>query len=377
MKKLIYILSITILFISCGEKTQAPQNIVELSSKRDALKKQLDSISNELKATEEALAKLDTTKKLLLVTTLKPKFEEFKHYINVQGTVKADKSVELHPEMGGTITRIYVSEGQKVRKGQTLAQLDASIINSNISQVQTELSLASTTFERQERLWKQKIGSEMQYLQAKAQRESLESNLKSLQSQARKMKIVAPFSGTIDEVFAKTGELASSQMPFLRLINLSKVYLESDVTESYLKDIKKGTDVLIYFPSLDKKISSTVSQVGNFINPNNRSFKTRVEINNKDNALKANLLADMEINDFSATGIVLPTYVLQKDREGNQFVYTIINENDNSTVAKTMVTVTKEYNDQAYLSEGLTVDDLIVDKGSRLVKTNDIVKIAQ
>lgn len=377
MKQLIYILSIVTLFISCGEKTQIPQNIADLSSKRDILKKQLDSISDELKVTEDALSELDTTKKLLLVTTLHPKFEEFKHYINVQGTVKADKSIELHPEMGGTITRIYVSEGQNVRKGQTLAQFDASIINSNIAQIQTQLNLASTTFERQERLWKQKIGSEMQYLQAKAQRESLESNLKSLQSQARKMRIVAPFSGTIDEVFAKTGELASPQMPFLRLINLTKVYLESDVTETYLKDIKKGTDVLIHFQSLDMKISSKVSQVGNFINPNNRSFKTRVEINNKDNQLKANLLADIEINDFSATGIVLPTYVLQKDREGNQFVYTIKKENENTTVVKTMITVTKEYNDQAYISKGLTVNDLIIDKGSRLVKTNDVVKIAQ
>jgi len=377
MKHSIYILLIVILFTSCNDKVNTSLDLAELTSKRNILKKQLDSLNKELKVTETAIAKLDTTKKLLIVTTVNPKLIDFKHYINVQGTVKADKSIELHPEMGGTITRIYVSEGQKVRKGQTLAQFDASIINSNIAQVRTQLNLATTTFERQERLWKQKIGSEMQYLQAKANRESLESSLKSLQSQARKMKVVAPFSGTIDEVFAKTGELASPQMPFLRIINLNKVYIESDITETYLKDIKKGTEVLVSFPSLDKELSSKISQVGSFINPNNRSFKTRVDINNKDNQLKANLLADIKINDFKVNGIVLPSYILQKDSNGNSFVYTIKNENDTNLVEKTMVNVAKEYNDQTYISEGLTVNDLIIDKGARLVKSDDEVKIAQ
>jgi len=377
MKHSIYILIIATLFTACNDKVNTSLNLAELTSKRNILKKQLDSINKELKVTEAAIAKLDTTKKLLIVTTLNPKLQDFRHYINVQGTVKADKSIELHPEMGGTITRIFVSEGQKVRKGQTLAQFDASVINSNIAQVQTQLNLATTTFERQERLWKQKIGSEMQYLQAKANRESLESNLKSLQSQARKMKVVAPFSGTIDEVFAKTGELASPQMPFLRIINLNKVYIESDITETYLKDIKKGTEVLVSFPSLDKELSSKISQVGSFINPNNRSFKTRVDISNKDNQLKANLLADIKINDFKVNGIVLPSYILQKDSNGNSFVYTIKSENDTHLVVKTTVSVAKEYNDQTYISEGLTVNDLIIDKGARLVKSNDEVKIAQ
>ncbi len=377
MKHSIYILIIVVLFTSCSDKANTSLDLTKLTSKRDILKKQLDSINNELKNTEAAIAKLDTTKKLLIVTTINPKLQDFKHYINVQGTVKADKSIELQPEMGGTITKIYVSEGQRVRKGQTLAQFDASIINSNIAQVQTQLNLATTTFERQERLWKQKIGSEMQFLQAKANRESLESNLKSLQSQARKMKVVAPFSGTIDEVFAKTGELASPQMPFLRIINLNKVYIESDITETYLKDIKKGTEVVVNFSSLGKEMSSKISQVGSFINPNNRSFKARVDINNKDNELKANLLADIKINDFKANGIVLPSYILQKDSKGNQFVYTLKNENDSNLVVKTLVNVAKEYNDEAYISEGLSVDDLIIDKGSRLVKSNDVVKLAQ
>lgn len=377
MKKLLYIVSALFLFTSCGDKIKVSKNLTDLNSQKEILKKQLDSIAIKLKTVEDAISELDTLKKSTIVTTINPEIKDFLHYIEIQGTVKADKSVELHSEMGGTVTQIHVKEGQKVSKGQTLAQLDASILNSNINQAQTQLNLAITSFERQERLWNQKIGSEMQYLQAKAQKESLENNLKALRSQAKKMKIIAPFSGTIDQVFAKVGELSSPQMPFLRIINLSKVYLESEVTETYLKDIKKGTDVLIYFPSLDKDIASKISQVGNFINPNNRSFKTRVNINNSTNEIKPNLLADLKINDFKVNGIVIPSYIIQKDRDSNHFVYTVLKENDKDKVVKTMIKIGKEYNNQSYISEGLNKDDLIIDKGSRLIKSNDEVIVTQ
>ena len=373
MKKLLYILSISLIIASCQDKIVQSDDIVQLNNQKAILKKQLDSIATKLKQVEDNLARLDPLKKLASVTTINPKIQDFKHYIEVQGIIKADKSVELHPEIGGTITNIYVKEGQKVYSGQVLAQFDTSILNSNISQAQTQLNLANTTFERQTRLWNQKIGSEMQYLQAKAQKEGLESNLKALKSQAKKMKIIAPFSGTIDQVFAKAGELASPQLPFLRLINLNKVYLESEITEAYLKNVKKGTEVIINFPSIQKEISSKISQVGNFINPNNRSFKTRVDIPNNSNDIKANQLADIKINDFSANGIVIPSNILQKDRDGNYFVYTVSSKDSMNIVLKTTVTVGKEYNNLSYISMGLTENDLVIDKGSRIVKTDDEV----
>lgn len=373
MKNLLYILSISLILASCQEKIVQSDDIVQLNNQKVILKKQLDSIATKLKLVEDNLARLDPLKKLASVTTINPKVQDFKHYIEVQGIIKADKSVELHPEIGGAITNIYVKEGQNVYSGQVLAQLDTSILNSNISQVETQLNLANTTFERQTRLWDQKIGSEMQYLQAKAQKEGLESNLKALKSQAKKMKIIAPFSGTIDQVFAKAGELASPQLPFLRLINLNKVYLESEITEAYLKNVKKGTEVIINFPSIQKEISSKISQVGNFINPNNRSFKTRVDIGNNSNDIKANQLADIKINDFSVNGIVIPSNILQKDRDGNYFVYTISSKDSMNIVVKTTVIVGKEYKNLSYISNGLTENDLVIDKGSRIVKTDDEV----
>lgn len=373
MRTVFSLLIVTLFFISCGDKKEVSKNLQSLIIKKDFLKNQIDSLSIELKTVETQISALDTLKKLVVVSTFKPELQDFKHYIEVQGTVKADKSVELNPEMGGTVTKIYVKEGQNVKKGAVLAKFDTSIINTNITQVQTQLNLATTTFERQKRLWSQKIGSEMQFLQAKAQKEGLENSIKVLQAQAKKMKIIAPFSGTIDQVFAKIGQLASPQMPFLRIINLDKVYIQSEITESYLKDIKKGTEVLINFPSLDKKYVSKISQVGNFINPNNRSFKTRIDINNKSKELKSNLFADIKINDFKANGIVIPSKVIKKDSKGNNFVYTISKKDNVTIVEKSLVTIGKEFNNQSYISSGLSETSLIIEKGASIVKSKEEV----
>ena len=377
--KNIYLALIVLLSIaSCQKKEVISQNIRELQQERTVLKTQMDSLSKKLKSINDQLSKLDTVKKLPVITSISTKNANFNHYIEVQGTVKADKSVEIHPEMGGTVQRIYVKEGQRVNKGQTLAQLDASIVNNNIAQLQVQLNLAKTSFERQERLWKQKIGSEMQFLQAKAQKDGLEQNLNTLYAQAKKMKITASFNGTIDEIFAKVGALSSAQVPFLRIVNLNKVYIESEITETYLENIKKGTQVVVSFPSLHKEVASKISQVGNFINPNNRSFKARVDLKNKDKTIKPNLLADVKINDFKATGIAIPSYLIQKDVEGNSYVFVLAkNDSSNYNAIKTILTIGKEYNNESFIAEGLKEGDLIIDKGARTVKNNDEVILAE
>lgn len=365
------------LLVSCGETTRVSGNLQELTIKKQQLKQQLAGVSKALMQVELAISKLDTLKKLPIVTVLKSTITDFSHYINVQGTIQADKSVVLRTEMGGTVTKIFVKEGQEVTKGTVLAQLDASILANKISEVTIQYNLSKTTFDRQARLWEQQIGSEMQYLQAKSVKERLESTIKTLQVQEEKLKIIAPFSGIVDAVFAKEGELTSPQIPFLRLVNLNQVYIESDVTESYAKSIKKGTRVLVAFPSLEYEVGSTISQVGSFINPSNRSFKIRVELKNTNKAIKTNLLARLKINDFSARGIVIPTYIIQKDTRNNTFVYTLTQDKERYKVVKTLVKVTKEYNNQSYISAGLIVDMMLVDKGAKLVKSEDEVVVSQ
>ena len=374
MKHLFSFLMLT-LVLSCGTSDKESQSLTDLKTKKAALKEQMDRMGTELKEIEMAISELDTLKKLMSVTSIKAEVKDFNHYVEVQGTVKADQTIDLHAEMGGTVTAILVKEGQNVSKGQLLATLDSEVIDNSVLQLDTQLALATTTFERQARLWEQNIGSEIQYLQAKAQKEGLENSVKSLKAQARKMKIIAPFSGIIDQIYAKTGELTSPQKPFLKLVNLSKVYIESEVTETYLNSIKKDTKVLLNFKSIGTSVEASVSQVGNFINPSNRSFKMRIDLKNPNNELKANLLADIKINDFSANGTVIPTRLVQRDRDNKTFVYTIEPKENNYKVVKTYVTEVMNYDNQSYISDGLIPNSILVDKGARLVNNNEEVTL--
>jgi len=373
--KSIFFIGLLSLGMSCNTAATEPKSLTDLKIKKTALLDQLNEISNELKSVESAISTLDTLKRLMTVTSFKAEEKEFNHYIEVQGIVKADKTIGLRAEMGGTITAILIKQGQRVSKGQILATLESSVIDNSVLQLTTQLNLATTTYERQARLWDQKIGSEIQFLQSKAQKEGLENSLNSLKAQAYKMKIIAPFSGIIDQVFAKTGELISPQTPFLRLVNLDNVYIESEITETYLKAITKGTKALVHFNSINTTIEASITQVGNFINPNNRSFKTRIDIKNTNNDLKANLLANIKINDFNASGIVIPSKFIQQDRNGNTFVYVLEAEENSLKVVKTYVKEANSYNNFSYISEGLDSKSNLVGKGARLVENGEIVKL--
>ncbi len=374
MKNIIFLFLAAVFTISCGEEVKT-SSINDLHFQKSELENKIDSLNKELKLVEDHLSKIDTTKRLHVVTVLPVKSETFKHYIEIQGVVQADKNIEIKPEFGGTVTAIYVKEGQRVSAGQTLIQLDDVATKNSIAELTTQLNLAKTTFERQARLWNQKIGSEMQYLQAKAQKESLENNLASLKTQAKKMKIIAPFSGIVDEIFPRVGELTNPQMPTVRLLNLDNVYIEADVTETYLPVIKIGTEAVLNFPSINKEVESKISQIGNFINPDNRSFKARINISNKDNSIKPNLLANLKIVDFKSDGLVVPSTLVQQDQKGNDYVFTLKTKNNEHIIIKKLVTVFKEYNHEVFITEGLVATDTLIDKGARIVKAGDLVKI--
>ena len=376
MKKTYALIGIS-LMLCCGKTSKQSASLLELNHNKRDLIQQIDSLSSLLKSVELNISKLDTNKRLTRVTALKSEKKMFQHFIEVQGSVEADQSVELYPESSGNITKIFVREGQSISKGHPLVQIDNSILESSKVELQTQLDLATTTFERQKRLWDQNIGSEIQYLQAKAKKEGLENSLESLKSQAKKLKITAPFSGTVDEIFVKTGGLANPMFPALRLINLNQIHVESEVTETYLKYIKKGTEAELYFPSIDKKINTKVDQVGNYINPNNRSFKVRINVNNTDGTLKANLLAEVKISDFKEVGIVIPSNLIQKDRMNKPFVYSLVKEDKFYRVKKSYIIEKISYENESFISEGLEADALIVDKGSQLVKEDETVILAE
>ncbi|MDP2089817.1 MAG: efflux RND transporter periplasmic adaptor subunit [Flavobacteriaceae bacterium] len=375
MQKTGILFGIMILLASCNSKETSNKSLVELQNQKEVVKKQLDSLAKKMKLIDEQIKSYSEDETNQIVTTLNANTKNFEHFIEVYGNVKAEKNVEIHPEFSGVVTQIYVKEGQQVSKGQTLLQFDASQINSAVDELKTRLDLATTSFERQERLWNQKIGSEMQYLQAKNQKESLEKLLVSLKIQANKMRITAPFSGVIDYIYTKVGELTGSQNPVIRLVNLQSLYLEADVTESHLIELKIGTPVHIVFPSIKKEMKAAISNIGNIINPENRSFKVRIDISNNNAFLKPNLFANIKINDFSRTGIVLPLHVIQKDKEGNSYVYVAQIEKEQVKVVKKQVAILSTYNNEVLIGEGLQENDQVIDKGSRIVNEGNSVTV--
>ncbi|PID67545.1 MAG: efflux transporter periplasmic adaptor subunit [Flavobacteriia bacterium] len=378
MKKIILSIILISVLIACKKDQKSndvSSDLSQLKQEKAVLTKQLDSLGLRMKAIDDAIAQLQTTKNHQKVTVFDVKDTVFKHYISIQGKVSSDQNLVLTPEMGGAITGILVREGQRVSAGQHLVQFDNQTIVNKINELKVQLALATTTFERQERLWSQQIGSEMQYLQAKSQKEALENALKSLNSQLEKLTLKAPYSGVIDEVFAKKGEMAGSSTPILRLVNLSKMYVESEVPETYLTAIKRRTPVIINFNAIGKEVHAKINEVGSYINPENRSFKIKVNLNNRDRDLKPNLLADLKINDFSTEGIVLPKQIIQMDQEGQAYVFKVVNNDGKTSVEKTLLELGEEYNNNVLVTSGLTVGNTLVAEGGRFLKDHDQISI--
>ncbi len=348
--------------IKRAEKRQ--KEIDDLEKKLLTLKKELDDNSsfkdNEV---EIALSKP--------VTSFIPKKGTFNRYVELQGKVTSKESIIVASEAGGTIVSINVREGQNVSRGQALANLDKEIMTNSIIEIETALKLARDVFERQERLWNQNIGTEIQYLQAKNNVESLEKKLTTAQSQMAKTTVRSPIYGTIDEVFANSGELAGAGTPIARVVNLSKVQVEAEVPETYLGKFKRGDYVDVEFPSLNTTKKARISAIGQFINPGNRTFKIEMNIPNSGGVLKPNLLATVKLREYSSKGnFVIPSRIIQQDAQGN-YVYAIDSSN---TVKKVMLGLGKTYNGEAEIVSGLTGNENIIDKGYRDVVVGDIIE---
>ncbi len=376
MKKYIHLLSIGILLSACH--SESGQKSTDLVSQKARIEKQIDSLNKVLIKIDKQLNK-DKVEEVPAIEAMAVAKQPFAHYIDLQGNIDTDGNVMVIPEVMGSVTKIYKNEGDKVKKGQTIMLLDDKVLRNQISEVYTQYSLAKTAYDRQKRLWDQKIGSEMAYLQAKTKKESLAKKLRTLQSQLSKFKVKAPITGTLDDLMIKEGEMAAPQRPVARVVNLDKVYMQADVSERYLPQIKKGTQVEILFPEIQKQVQSTISYVGNFIHPNNRTFKVRVNLLNLDGDLKPNLTGQLKIKDFETEqAIVLPVSLVQEDREGHNYVYVLVPVKEQTgvyKVTKRIVSLGKSYKDKVMVLSGLQAGDIIATQAARGLTDGDLVKI--
>ena len=371
MKKIFLITTLSVLIFSCGKKEEtatidnliASKNVTALQAKKALIQADLAKI-------DEALATLDVKKEEALVSVLTLKDTVFSHYLEIQGSVNTKENILVQPEFQGTLVSLNVKAGQRVSKGQVLGKIDDAGLSQQVASLENQYALAKTTFERQKNLWSQKIGSEMQYLQAQTQMITAQRGVAQIKAQLEKTILKAPFTGTIDEVFVEKGQVvAPSQQGLMRIVNLSNMYVSTSVPETYIGKLKVGTEVDVFLTSLGKTYKGKVRQIGNFVNPNNRSFGIEVSVPNPENLLRPNQVANLKITDyFSKNAIVVPTNVIQEDGEKNKFVYTAINVSGKTgTAKKVIVKLGQSSNNVTEILSGLSAETIIVSEGANAI----------
>lgn len=359
--KSILLIAAPVFILACQQQDPVEAKREKLKS----LKEEQAQLKIEITNLENELEELDTTiQDLTNVSVESLRYNKFEHFVDVTGSVETDMNVHVSPETSGNIVKIFVTEGERVSEGQVMARLNTNAIQRNIDEIKVNLDLANTTFERQKTLWDQNIGSEMEYLQAKSQKEALEQRLEALQAQLDMAIIKSPINGTVDDIMQNTGELAGPQIPFAKVVNISKLYVNADLAEKYLKDIEVGDSVLIDFSTIDYQVKAPITWISNIIDPNTRTFRIRIDIKNHNNLIKPNLSAVVKVrNYYSPKAIVVPSILVKNDFKG-KYLYVAQKNGDNTSSAKKVYVETglSENNNTIVLS-GLEPDMLIITEG--------------
>ena len=351
----------------------AQKDVAGLRAKQAELVKQNNAIKMELNTVIEAIDALDENKKRSLVTVLSLKKEFFQHTVILQGTVKTDQNLMLNAAFLGKVKAIHVKEGQTVKKGDLLLSIDDGGLSQNVALLKTQRDLAKTIYFRQKRLWDQNIGSEIEYLQAKAAFESQENSYEQLKKQLDKASLYAPFSGRIDDIVAEVGQLVTPGInPLLRLVNLQSMYIEVDVPERYFTAIEKGTTATIEIPSFKHSYKSRVTHKGTHISPGNRTFKATLAADS-DVTLAPNTITIVKLVDYQKSdALVIPLEVVSENFEGTQYVYVVTESNK---AEKRFIETGLVEGDVIQVISGLKPEDRVIDEGARLVKENENVRI--
>ena len=385
MKKF-YISILTLIIISCNSSgnsniTSLIENgdLEELKKRKKEYVDTMNTMQVELNEINDGIAFLDENEKLTLVSNYEIKEKVFNSYMEAQANLKTRKNVLILPEFQGTLEQIFVNEGQNVKKGKLLAEINDSGLKEQLEQLTIQANFAKESFERTERLWNNNIGSEIQFLKSKTDYESSQKMVEQMKDRLSKTKIYAPFDGEVDEIISNQGSnLIPGVSQILRLVNLDKIYAEASVSEKYISFIEEGTEAIVQVPLLGKEIKSQIIQTGNFINPSNRTFRVEVPVENIDNKIKQNLDAKIKINIYSKKdAVVIPLRIVREDASGRNFVY-VMNQDVKEGVyvtAKTFISLGNKNNTDVEVTEGLKIGDMLVLEGASIVEDSQRVKL--
>ena len=376
MKNNIIVFTVLLALAACGgEKT-----LEERKAILEAKKVELAKLENEVMKMEQQLLAEDPTlgekeKSGILVQVKKVAPEQFEHYFEVNGSLEAVEQANISPEQGGQIKQILVKEGDRVSAGTVLAKLNTSVFATNLDELDKGIELAQTVYDRQARLWEQKIGSEIQYLQAKNQLENLQKRRETLLAQMAMSTVKAPFTGVVDRIWQKEGELAAPGQPLLTLVNMSEMKVKADVSENYVQAVKQNAMVDVDFPSFGITSKAPIRQVSNIINPSNRTFSVEVRVPNSNGMLKPNGIATLKIKDFELSdALVVPAIAIGKDAKG-AFLFVITEQDGEPKAVKKYVVTGRTSGGQTRVVEGLTSGDRVVVEGYNEIANGDLVRI--
>ena len=382
----IYTLLLIIIISGCNSSRNASIESLIESGDLEELKKRkkeyvdaMNTMKVELNEINNGISLLDENERLTLVSKYEIQQSIFNTYIEAQANLKTRKNVLILPEFQGTLEKVFVSEGQKVKKGQLLAEINDSGLNEQYEQMVIQAEFAKENFERTQRLWDNNIGSEMQYLKSKTDYEASKKMVDQMKDRLSKTKIYAPFDGEIDEIISNVGSnLIPGVSQILRLVNLDIIYAESFVSEKYISFIGEGTEAIVQIPLLNMDYRSSVNQTGNFINPSNRTFRIEVPVENFDNRIKQNLDAKIKINIYKKDdAIVIPLRIVREDALGKNFVYVMSEDNKEGVylTSKQFITLGNKSEDKVEVTEGLDLGDIVVLEGAYSVEDSQRVKL--
>ncbi|MCB0548878.1 MAG: efflux RND transporter periplasmic adaptor subunit [Phaeodactylibacter sp.] len=379
-----YLIPLFVLVVFLGACSQGPvsEHPESIEEKRALLKEKqtaLKEITAQITQLEKEINELDpsaSVKARRLVTTAVVQRTDFQHFVEIQGSVQADDYVDVTSETAGRILRLAAKEGDNVRAGQLIAELDLEQLKKQMSEVEKSLELAKTVYERQKRLWDQNIGSEIQYLEAKNGKERLEKSMETLQYQLTKSKVYAPASGVVERVVLQAGEIAMPGAPILQILNPQKLKVVAAVPETYLRAVSRGEKVKVRLPALNVEQEARVTLIGSSIDPSNRTFEVEADIQSQNGLIKPNLLAVMFIKDDEQKGVVaIPQEMVQQEVSGKDFVYIKGEAEDGPVARKVYVRTGKSFRGNVVIEDGLQGGEELILDGARGLAENEPIKV--
>jgi RND family efflux transporter MFP subunit len=356
MKKILVFAGILVFAVACSSSG-------DKQAKLDNLKKEHDKIAAQIASLEKELyPEGQTQATMVMVDTIKKRI--FEHFIEVQGRVDGNENIAVSPRTPGVVSRILVVEGDHVTKGQILAELDAEVLKQQLNDLNTQLGFVTELYNKQKELWDQKIGSEVQYLTAKNNMESLQNKIATLKDQISMSSITAPIDGTIEEIPIKVGQMAAAGTPSFRIVNFSKAKVMSDVGEANTAKIKTGDQVRVFLPDLNVEFTQTVTFASKYINPVNRTFLVEASLQNDDIEYRANMIAILRIKDYTNPScIAIPQGFIQSSRTEGNFAYVVAREGGKKIARKKYLKTGITYNGLTEITEGLSEGDLLITAG--------------